>query len=371
MQLPETSSETLHFRMEQGLDTSKLLDYSDLAYRISKYQASAHEALTRLKEIGVQAPLYNLWTKLGAFGISSACASLLFFGGGWIDSVFAAVFGLVTGGLCIWLDQYAQFRPLLGFLTALTISFVSFAISTATSEYCPFATALAGIVWLLPGLTIAIAVAELSARCIVSGSARFFGAVIVAMQQGFGLAMGSRLILWAKINDDEITRGCPFRASSWYSPVFLLLISLTFNILLNNRPSQWWSSVLSAFVGWYAFLALSPNGFALMDTNSAVAVAALCVGICGQLIALVTHHQSLVTIMCGILVLVPGGIGVRGAASVFTAKGVDGLSFGLTTVMTGFDICMGLIVAKAMIPSQQPSSRLARQPSRPNPVPIM
>ena len=106
-------------------------------------------------------------------------------------------------------------------------------------------------------------------------------------------------------------------------------------------------------------------------------MASFAVGICGQLIALVTHHQSLITIICGIIVLVPGGIGVRGATSVFTSKGIDGVSFGLTTVMTGFDICMGLIVAKALIPSHgthdthEPSPGVPPRGSRSNPVPIM
>ena len=362
-------AETLHFKLDQGLDSCKLLDYSDLAYDISKYRVSASEAFTRLQKIATQTPLFSIPTQLVAFGVASCCASLLFFGGSSIDAVFAFFFGCIVGALCIFLDAYPQFKALLSFFTAFLVSFFAFAISTATSYFCPFSTALAGIVWLLPGLSIAIAVAELSARCIISGSSRFFGAVIIALQQGFGLALGSRFVLWSRINVDEILGGCPVRASLWYAPIILLVITFAFNILLNNRPSQWWPGAFAAFVGWGVFLALSPSGFDVLDGNTSVAVASFAVGILGQLFALMTHHQSLNTIICGIIVLVPGGISVRGSASVFTAKGIDGVSFGVTTVMTGFSICMGLIVAKALIPSQSTKDLL--HPKQNNPVPIM
>jgi uncharacterized membrane protein YjjB (DUF3815 family) len=278
------------------------------------------------------------------------------------------VFGVIVGVLCIFLDRFSQIRTLLPFLTGLICGFLSFAISTATTEFCPFATALAGIVWLLPGLTFAIAVAELSARCIIAGSSRFFGAVVVALQQGFGLAIGSRLVLWSPINTDEIVNGCPITHAIWYAPIFLTLALTSFNILLNNRPSQWLPTTAAALVGWSTFYALSKSGFGILDTSSAVAVAALGVGVTGQLVAMCSHHQSLVAIIGGILVLVPGGLGVRGATSVFSQKGVDGLSFGLNNIMVGFSITMGLMVAKALIPSHLPT--VLFRPTR-TAVPIM
>ena len=55
----------------------------------------------------------------------------------------------------------------------------------------------ASVIWSLPGLSLTVAVLELSTKKnLVSGTSRFFGAIIVSMQIGFGINIGTRLGDW-------------------------------------------------------------------------------------------------------------------------------------------------------------------------------
>lgn len=339
---------TVHFSLEQGLDYSKLLDYSDLAMNMATKEISIEEAKERIETLQNQpSNMYPQYIQLLAYGACGALAPLLFFGGPGISALFGFVYGLVIGVLVYVLSQYGRYRRLLEFLCAIAASFMSFGLSTYVPNLCPFASALSAIVWLLPGLTIFTALTELAARSLISGAARLFAGLFSAFQLGFGLQVGRHLVWWAPTELSEIVEGCPFHVPIYLSPIWLVLLTLAFNILLGCRPSQWLSSSITAAIGW-AIMQLS-SAFELSSETSTTA-AAFAVGLTGQMLANRSHHQPAVTVLCGILLLVPGGMSVRGIASLFVDTHLTTSNFGIQTTTIAFCISLGILLSKAIFP---------------------
>lgn len=174
--------------------------------------------------------------------------------------------------------------------------------------------------------------------------------MVTSLQLGFGLALGSRIVsYWVTLPLNEITSGCESRLSVFLVPLFLILIMCAFNIRCKCKYSQWWSGSLAAVIGYISFNLLSKATF---DTDTATAVSAFFIGSVAQALSYYFGEVSLSTIVIGILLLVPGGLGVRGAATLFhSASNVNGVEFGLSMIKIGFGITMGLLLAKALFGS--------------------
>jgi hypothetical protein len=56
-------------------------------------------------------------------------------------------------------------------------------------------------------------------------------------------------------------------------------------------------------------------------------------------------------ILSGILLLVPGGIGVQGVAAMLQDDVLSGMGFVFDMVVVGLSITLGLLVAKILLPS--------------------
>ena len=93
-------------------------------------------------------------------------------------------------------------------MTAAFVSFVSRLLEVTWARNCFFADSLSAVVWLLPGLSITLAVVEMGQRHMLSGSSRFFTALIDCVMLGFGIQMGAALVFWEP-NTAPVKAHCP------------------------------------------------------------------------------------------------------------------------------------------------------------------
>ena len=315
----ELQSETLIYVYSQGLNCSNLLDYADLAHQLAFRQISILDALVQIRQISERPPLFGRIISLVSFAVMAGLSPLAFYGGGIFGALLASLLGTVLGVLEMYFGSKSRIRTIIPFLTAVLFSFVCVAVATLTPDgfvFCPLAVVFSAILWMLPGLSITTAVAELAAKAIIAGTSRFFSAMLTALQLGYGIMLGTNLVLWHPDPQSILIAGlsgCSESPSVWFSPLWLLVITCTTNILTNSRFALWPASSGAAMLGFITFSLLGSTTFSLVDDQTAIAIASFAIGVCGQLVARYTGHQSLVTILCGILVLVPGGLGTRGA----------------------------------------------------------
>jgi uncharacterized membrane protein YjjB (DUF3815 family) len=206
---------------------------------------------------------------------------------------------------------------------------------------------LSGLVWLLPGITLTLAVRELATRNLIAGTTRMFSAFMTSLKLGFGIAIGTALPFWLTT---PLKTACdPNMISPWFTIVFFMCVVCGFNVLLDAHFHQWPGMI---FVSAIAY-AVSEIGALYLPKASAEIVpviAGFAVGLAGNLYAKFTTHPGVVMIFSGMLMLVPGSIGVKSVIALMVQKDlVSGVSFGFQMIVIGFSITVGSLVANLLV----------------------
>lgn len=306
-------SQTHLLRADQGLHSEKLYLVDELAERVSKQEIGLDEAEKELDAILNQPPRYPHWVQILCFGFSSACIAPFFFGGGWSEFFISFLLGMVVGLIGLLTSKNIIIARLYLPGSALIVSALARLLANYWfTDVCIFTVALASVVWLLPGLSLTTAITELATGNIISGTCRMFYAALVALQLGFGIAIGSGIIFWAKSSSSS--EPCSPSIPVWVNVFFFFGASIPFNILMNAKPSQWPPMTFAQGFGYL----ISFFGDKALNPNAVSVIAAFGVGIVGGLYSRYSHHAPVVTTLAGILLLVPGSFGVRGVNAMFS-----------------------------------------------------
>ena len=99
-------------------------------------------------------------------------------------------------------------------------------------------------------------------------------------------------------------------------------------------------------------LALVANeaGAALFGKQAAAFVAALAIGVVGNLAGAQLHRSALVFIVPGVLMLVPGSAGYNSVLQLVTDQKITGITAGFDTFVTAISIAYGLMVSTVVLP---------------------
>ncbi|KAF9929995.1 hypothetical protein FBU30_001014 [Linnemannia zychae] len=338
---PEThTSDTRHLRCSQGMDMNKLAQVHKVALAVLRGE-SVEEANKELERITLEPAIYPLWlTLLGWLG-SSAMVAPLAFGGGWYDMALAGFCGLMVGILGVVASKF----PVYGNVFEITASIlVGFLAKSFGDRVCFEAVALAGVVVLLPGLLLTQAIMELSCRNIVSGAVRMFYALMYAFFLGFGLTIGAEL--WGHISgntEPASPQACKHAINRWWYFLVYPAVSVSINIVFNARLRQWFGMTLVTAVGLVFTLFLKSK------PQISAAIAAFAVGVSGQLYGRVTGQLSYVPLLSGVLLLVPGSVGVRGILAIIGSDPSQGFSFVLTMIHVSVAITLGVFLSTLVV----------------------
>ncbi|XP_024384416.1 uncharacterized protein C7D4.12c [Physcomitrium patens] len=334
-------------QVDPDLDVDKLGRADELANGVGQESAPLLLAYWRLKAIASAPPEFGKWWKLFGFSLSGSMSSLLFFNGSLWDALFSLLLGFIVGILDILASRSNLYGSVFEFTAALVVSFLArtFQVYFKSYELCFFAMALSALVQLLPGLSLTLGVSEMVAKSHVTGTSRVMNALFSALQLGFGLAMGENLVVWAPkpVTAECVSPTLPL----WLKFVWFCAYTLSSNILLNARLDQWPGMTLASFVG---YVVSEVTGLKLSSSASSV-ISAFAVGITGTTYSRFTGDLPLVMVLSGILLLVPGGIGVQGVTRMLGDDVLSGLGFVFDMVMVGLSITLGLLIAKIALPS--------------------
>jgi uncharacterized membrane protein YjjP (DUF1212 family) len=335
------------------LDCHKLYSVDSLILRMSRMEISFQDAEFELDAIIAQPPLYAWWARVIAMAVSSAALTLLFFAGSWRDAGASFLLGIIVGFLDLVADRFPAFARIGTFLSATIAASLSMLLASYSgSTFCFGGIVFAAIVWLLPGLTLTVAVLELSTKAnIVSGTSRFFGAIITSMQLGFGISIGTRFGSWvlsfasaAQAAFTVINTACnpQMQVERGWIPFLFVLMIVSWNILMNAARSQWLGMLVISGLGFGVYsLCASLNA----GSDLATVFSALSIGIAANVWARFTHHPSIVLIISGILLLVPGGLSVKSVHAILASDAGAGFTFAVQMVVISLSITVGVSLA--------------------------
>lgn len=343
---PQADQRTFLIRVVPGeVNLGKVAALDKIVMRVLRGQISPAEGAAKIEWILDAPPVYGEALTIFAYSLASAAASRLL-GGGLKEIGLSALIGLSIGLLRVFSEKHKGFGKVFEPVAAFTASATAILLSFAFGAYAVSNATLAGLIVLVPGLTLTVALTELSTKHLSSGTARLNGAFVTFLGIGFGVAVGATLIE-SMFGAPRIARvaGLPM----WTEILAQVGMSLAFTILLKARPRDTIWIVISGALGvWGARL-----GVHFLGPELGVFLGALIVGIVGSVYARFWDRPAMIVQIPGILLLVPGSIGFRGLAALLDKQVLSGIDTTFKMIITAVALVAGTLIANVVAPSRR------------------
>lgn len=332
-------------RVEPGdVDLGKLAKLDEVVKNLARQALPLPEALAAVRAVDEEAPPYPKGAIALGFGVA-ACAGVQVFGGGWAELPPAGGLGLLLGGLALATAGGAG-RHLLVPIAATTAAALAQLGQAWFGPYASDIVTAAGLLVLLPGLTLTIALTELATRHLVSGTARLTVAVLILLELGFGLVFGERLgRLW--VGPDAGTPPIPLPA--WTQPWAVLGAALAFVVIFRARLRDALPIVIACALSFFgAKLSTALFGGLVGTWVAAVGLAMAC-----NLYARRWDQPATIPLVPAILLLVPGSVGLRSMRFWLEHNPMRALDGAQEMIGIGLALAVGILAANVLLPPRR------------------
>ncbi|PAY01120.1 hypothetical protein CKO50_11960 [Pseudoalteromonas sp. HM-SA03] len=328
-------------------DLGSLADTDDVATRVLSGELSIQEAEQCLEAILHAKPPYNkLMTGL-AFATSGGAFAMLM-GTSWNDVWWSALLSLVVYLFVLWASISKRVTHMLEPLVAIVSAVAACAVSVYIDPQINIRlVVLSAIIVFIPGLALALGFAELSARHLVSGTARVMDSIMLLFKLYFGAFLGISLG-FAFFGQVDFIQPSPLpRWTAWLA-VLLLCSSLVIIFRTKLRHASW--SLASGFIAYAA----SISSAVYFDYALGTFVGAFAVGVFSNVFNRVVNAPASIVAMQGLIVLVPGSKTYIGLNSL-----IEGQSFvhadhiGQQTFLIFMSLIAGLIFSNVVLPPKK------------------
>jgi uncharacterized membrane protein YjjP (DUF1212 family) len=350
---PQDDQRTFMIRVEPGdPDLGKLALVDEVARDVLAGQRQPLDGLARLEQIEAAAPRYRPWLTTLAFGVVSASAAR-FLGGGWREMLAALLIGIVTGSLAIIATRAPAIGRVFEIVAAIVASMLATLLAAMGFPVSVFLATLAGVIVLIPGLTLTTAINELATRHLASGTARLMGALVLLLGIAFGIALGSRLVT---LVTGPLLGGDALPLPEWTLLPVLLLAPVFFAILLKAEPRD----IIWIVLGSVLAFGGARLGSEALGAELGAFGGAFVAGVAGNWFARATSRPPQVLLVPGLLLLVPGSVGLRSLTSLLDRNTMVGIDDAFRMLIIAVALAAGLLVANVV--SERPRLRDALVP---------
>lgn len=325
-----------------AIDLCKLVELDRVIDRVLAGQWSSRRAREELEFVRSLPAPHAAVTEWLAFGVVGAAAVALL-GGGLREAGVALVTGLVIGGLTRWSGANPLRAPLLDLTSAAWASFAAAACSATLFGVREGVVTMAALIVLIPGLSFTAAMSELAHRHLISGTSRLAGSMITFLQLGLGIALG----LWAgeacfgSLRRSEL--GPVFHA--WSVWIAVPVAAAAFVVLFRAR---WRALPVVTAIGGLGFGVSALIGAA---ANPVLGSFAGAFAVCGasNFYARIARRPASLTLLPGIILLVPGTVGMRSLSAFLQSDLAGGAGAAFAMILSGVALVGGMLMAHLLI----------------------
>ena len=287
---------------------------------------------------------------IGAFGLASgAVAGLL--GTGWLDIGVALVLGVIIG----WLAELSATRPHLAAASEAVAAIVATTLATAFAHFvAPISlqtVIVSALIVLMPGLSLTTAVTELATQQLVTGTARFAGALTVLLKMTFGSVAATQVLAalgW--------TSGAPapIEMPMLVEVVAAVAAAGSFAILFRAARRDVPLVMGSAILG-YVLTRLAGNVLTFGDGTFAGGVffASLTIAALANLYGRFAGRPGALVRLPGIMLLVPGSVGFRALGFVMEKDYTVGFDTLVAVLAALLALTAGLLFGALLVPPRR------------------
>ena len=286
-----------------------------------------------------------------SFGLASASVTGLMRNTGWADLLTAATLGMMIGVL----TELSQGRPRWRDAHEAVAAFLATLIATLVASFiAPLSlqnVIIAALIVLMPGLTLTTAVSELTSRQLVSGTARFAGALTVLLKLTFGAVAATQVV---NLFGWQPMANAGDALPEWMPWITLLLGSFAFAVLFKAARRDVLLVMASVWLGFAVTrLANLLPGVAENALPGGVFFAGMVVTAVGNFYGRRFNRPSALIRVPGIILLVPGSLGFRSFNFVFERDVMLGLDTAFSVVTALIALVAGILFGNLLMPPRR------------------
>lgn len=326
------------------INAERLVKLDELLEDVLAGEVTPAEGRERGRAIQASPDRYGTWATAAGIGVASGCAGR-FFGGGLEEMLASLLVGLIVGMLAIVSVSRRELARLVEFVCGLVAALGAASLASYVAPMNVKVVTLAGVIALVPGLSLTVAINELATRNLVAGGARLIGAVMILVSIGFGVAIGVRVASMVGLDASAEAALLP----GWTEYAALVVAPVALAVLF-RVPPRFFGVV--TVIGVCAYLA-SRAGSAVLGPELGVSIGAVAVGVLSNLYGRIANRPVALVMMPGIILLVPGAIGFRSVSSFLEADALGGVQAGFTALLVGVSLVAGLLIANVAVPARR------------------
>jgi uncharacterized membrane protein YjjP (DUF1212 family) len=339
--LPSQRSYTLRVR-PASVDLDAIARLDDLVQGVLNGRLDPTTALAQIERTRDEPLRYPWPLAVGGYALAGAALAPVL-GGGAREAIAAALVGLAVGILMVSTRLFVSTEPILVPVAAVAAGFSSYSLAHLGVGISPDLVALAALVTLLPGMTLTIGMRELATEHLQSGVANTASALVQLLGLVFGVEVGRSIAVnWF----GTVGQTAPETAFMGWHLLAAVAAGLAFTLTLRARYQDAFAMCAATVLA----LVANEVGAAIFGTRASVFVAALCIGVVGNLVGARLRRSPLVFIVPGVLMLVPGSAGYNSVLQLVTDQTISGINAGFDTFVTAISIAYGLMVSTLVLP---------------------
>lgn len=336
-----TENRTVLRRVSPGeIDLEKLVAVDRIVSRFLAEDISIREATDKLEMLDSKRSAFPNWLYVVSFAIASGSV-VSFFQGGIKEILATSLIGLLVGSL----ELVARWNPDFGraycAIASVTASFLAVAASACVPGLSSGIVTLGSLIVLVPGLTITMAVSELARQQLASGTSRFMGAILQFLILGFGVALGRNvgIQLFGPVAVQPTSADL---VTFW---VCLLIAPFSFAVLFRTRKKDVFLVFVTCLVGF----GCGRFGAFLLGSQLGPALGSFSVAVFSNLMSRLLKQPAALTMVPGLMFLVPGSIGFLSFQALVEQETVAGIQSAFDVLFVASALVSGLLMANVFV----------------------
>jgi uncharacterized membrane protein YjjP (DUF1212 family) len=328
------------------VNLDKLCRADEIADRVIGGELDLREGFRLLRALELPDTRRQQAAVIGSYGLSAGAIAALFLHSSWVDLLVAALVGLIIGTITILSATRPRLNVASDAICAMVATLVAIVFSAFVVPLAIKSVVLAGLIVLVPGMSLTTAVREISSQHLVSGMARMGGAMSTLLKLTFGTVAATQIcaVLNIHARDFELPE-----LPKWVDYPALLVAAIAFAILFRAAKRDWPVVILAVIVGYLATRLGGAISINLPGAPFGVFLGGLLLSAMANLYARYVGRPGAVVREPGILLLVPGSVGFRSVSYLLARNTSLGFDTGMLLVTLLISLVAGLMFGELLV----------------------
>jgi uncharacterized membrane protein YjjP (DUF1212 family) len=326
-------------------DLRNLSDVNEIADGVTEGELDIDEGFRLLHDLCERPSPRRAVLETLAYGVAAASIAAIL-NCSPADLLASLGIGTLVGALVAAAERRVRLRPGLEALSALVATLVATVAAVYIAPLTLKLVILASLIVLMPGLSLTTAVRELSTQHLVSGTARFAGAVTTLIKLAFGAVVANEICGWLQLKP-VAPAAAPLQA--WAQWIAVLTASGSFAILFRSARRDV-PLVMAAAAFGYVITFYGGHEF---TPQFGVFLAGLGISALSNLYARVSRRPGALVRTPGIILLVPGSLGFLTLSQIAERDVFLGINSAVSLVAILVSLVAGLLFGDLFVSSRR------------------